>query len=48
MARSAEAEIVYEPTDPDYGGRNYACLGREGNLWHFGSYDPWAEKPTGG
>ena len=41
-AKSAGAEIVSEPTDQDYGGRNDSCLDPEGNLWHFGSYDPWA------
>ncbi len=27
----------------DYGGRNYTCVDPEGNLWNFGSYDPWVE-----
>jgi uncharacterized glyoxalase superfamily protein PhnB len=45
-ARSAGAEIVYEPTDQDYGGRLYSCLDPEGNLWHFGSYDPWPAEPA--
>ncbi|MCO5185240.1 MAG: glyoxalase, partial [Anaerolineae bacterium] len=26
----------------DYGGRGYSCLDREGHVWNFGSYDPWA------
>jgi uncharacterized glyoxalase superfamily protein PhnB len=42
-AKSAGAEIVYKLTDQDYGGRAYSCLDPEGNLWHFGSYDPWAD-----
>ncbi len=46
-ARAAGAEVVYEPTDQDYGGRAYACLDPEGNIWHFGSYDPWAPLPDG-
>ena len=29
--------------DAYYGGRLYFALDPEGNLWHFGSYDPWAE-----
>ena len=44
-AKAAGAEIVYGPTDQDYGGRAYACLDPEGNIWHFGSYDPWAPVP---
>jgi len=42
-ARSAGAEITIEPTEEDYGGRGYTCRDFEGNLWSFGSYDPWAE-----
>ena len=41
-ARAAGAEIVRPPEDQDYGGRYYAALDPEGNIWHFGSYDPWA------
>ena len=40
-ARSAGAEIVFEPVDQDYGGRGFSCLDPEGHLWNFGSYDPW-------
>ena len=36
------ADIVYGPMDQEYGGCAYACLDPEGNIWHFGSYDPWA------
>lgn len=43
-ARAAGAEIVMEPEDQDYGGRNYTCRDPEGNLWNFGSYDPWADE----
>ena len=42
-AKSAGAEIVLEIQDASYGGRLYFALDPEGNLWHFGSYDPWAE-----
>ena len=41
-AKSAGAEIVLEIQDASYGGRLYFALDPEGNLWHFGSYDPWA------
>ena len=42
-AVAAGAEIVMEIEDMDYGGRLYSALDPEGHLWHFGSYDPWAE-----
>ncbi|GJL81636.1 MAG: hypothetical protein DHS20C01_12700 [marine bacterium B5-7] len=35
------AKIVMVPEDQDYGGRLYSCRDPEGNLWNFGSYDPW-------
>ncbi|MDE2640756.1 MAG: VOC family protein, partial [Chloroflexota bacterium] len=41
-ARAAGAEVVMEPADQDYGGRLYAARDPEGQLWNFGSYDPWA------
>lgn len=43
-ARSLEAgaKVVLQPEDQDYGGRAYSCLDPEGNLWNFGSYNPWA------
>lgn len=42
-ARAAGAEIVEEPADQGYGGRLYTARDLEGQLWSFGSYDPWAE-----
>ena len=36
------AQIVLAPEDQAYGGRLYSCHDPEGNLWNFGSYDPWA------
>lgn len=41
-ARADGAEIVTEPYDEPYGGRAYSCRDLEGNVWYFGSYDPWA------
>lgn len=41
-ARAAGAEIVLPLEDKDYGGRGYTCRDLEGNVWSFGSYDPWA------
>jgi uncharacterized glyoxalase superfamily protein PhnB len=42
QARRAGAVILREPTDEDYGGRGYTCRDLEGNVWSFGTYDPWA------
>jgi uncharacterized glyoxalase superfamily protein PhnB len=39
-ARTAGAEIVREPEDQDYGGRDYTARDPEGNVWSFGSYEP--------
>lgn len=41
-AKAAGAEIVYELTDQDYGSRDYSARDLEGNLWSFGTYDPYA------
>ena len=40
-AVSAGARVVMAPEDQEYGGRLYSCRDPEGNLWNFGSYDPW-------
>lgn len=40
-AVAAGAKVVLAPEDQDYGGRLYGCRDFEGNLWNFGSYDPW-------
>ena len=40
-AKNAGADVFYPPQDQDYGGRAYTCLDPEGNMWSFGSYDPW-------
>lgn len=42
-ARSAGAEIIMEPEEQDYGGSNYTCRDLEGNIWSFGSYNPWTD-----
>ena len=41
-AAAAGAEIINPPRDQDYGGRSYEARDPEGNVWSFGSYDPWA------
>jgi uncharacterized glyoxalase superfamily protein PhnB len=43
-ARAAGAEIIMEPRDEDYGGRGYSARDLEGNVWSFGSYDPWSDR----
>jgi uncharacterized glyoxalase superfamily protein PhnB len=43
-ARNAGAVVVDEPHDnPGYPGRGYTALDPEGNVWSFGSYDPWVD-----
>jgi uncharacterized glyoxalase superfamily protein PhnB len=41
-AREAGATIVRELVDEDYGSREYSARDLEGNLWSFGTYDPYA------
>jgi uncharacterized glyoxalase superfamily protein PhnB len=42
-ARLAGAEVIKGPYDnPGYPGRGYDARDPEGNVWSFGSYDPWA------
>ena len=40
-AVAAGARVVMAPEDQHYGGRLYSCRDPEGNLWNFGTYDPW-------
>jgi uncharacterized glyoxalase superfamily protein PhnB len=41
-ARAAGADIVREPDDMEYGSREYSVRDLDGNLWSFGTYDPYA------
>lgn len=41
-AAAAGAEIVEPLEDKEYGGRGYGCRDLEGQVWSFGTYDPWA------
>jgi len=45
-AKAAGAEIVVPLRDTNYGSREYSARDTEGNLWSFGTYDPWAEEST--
>ena len=47
-AVAAGAHVVMAPEDQDHGGRLYSCRDPEGNLWNFGSYDPWESGPEKG
>ena len=42
-AKAAGAEIVRELEDMDYGSREYSARDLGGNLFSFGTYDPYAE-----
>ena len=42
-ARREGAQIVMELTDTEYGSRDYAVRDPEGNLWNFGTYNPFAQ-----
>jgi uncharacterized glyoxalase superfamily protein PhnB len=39
-SKGAGAEVVLEPTDQDYGGRDYTVRDPQGHLWTFGTYRP--------
>jgi uncharacterized glyoxalase superfamily protein PhnB len=39
-ATAADAQVVRELEDMDYGSREYSVRDLEGNLWSFGTYDP--------
>jgi uncharacterized glyoxalase superfamily protein PhnB len=41
-AVAAGAAIVREPVDQPYGSREYSVRDIDGNLWSFGTYDPYA------
>jgi uncharacterized glyoxalase superfamily protein PhnB len=41
-AREAGATVVRELEDMDYGSREYSVRDPEGNLWSFGTYDPYS------
>ena len=43
-AVAAGAQVVVAPHDFAFGGRLYACRDPEGNLWNFGSHDPWEDE----
>jgi uncharacterized glyoxalase superfamily protein PhnB len=40
-AKAAGAEIGRELEDTDYGSREFSARDPEGNVWSFGTYDPF-------
>jgi uncharacterized glyoxalase superfamily protein PhnB len=42
-AKAAGARITMELTDQDYGSREFAAEDPEGNVWSFGTYDPFRD-----
>lgn len=44
-AKAAGAEIVMELRDTDYGARDYSARDPDGNLWCFGTYQPFDDAP---
>ena len=45
-AKDAGANIVSELEEQHYGGSLFSVRDPEGQLWHLGSYNPWAEQGT--
>ena len=39
-AKEAGAKILMEPTDQDYGSRDFSLADPEGHVWAFGTYAP--------
>ena len=40
--KAVGANVVTELTDQHYGGSLFSVRNPEGQLWHLGAYDPWA------
>jgi uncharacterized glyoxalase superfamily protein PhnB len=45
-AKAAEAEIVRELNDTDYGSHEFSVRDPEGHVWSFGTYRPQAFMPA--
>jgi uncharacterized glyoxalase superfamily protein PhnB len=41
-AKAAGAEMIFDLTEMDYGGKSFTCRDPEGHIWSIGEYDPWA------
>jgi uncharacterized glyoxalase superfamily protein PhnB len=44
-AKAAGADIVLDIGDLDQDGRGYSCRDPEGQVWSFGTFDPWQVRP---
>ena len=44
--KAVGASIVYELEEQSYGGSLFSVRDLEGQLWHLGSYDPWADQES--
>ncbi len=42
MAKAAGAEMIFDLSGMDYGGKAFTCRDPEGHIWSIGEYDPWA------
>ncbi len=42
-AKEAGAEVVRALADQPYGSREYSARDLEGNMWSFGTYDPYVD-----
>ncbi len=47
-AKAANATIIREIRDEEYGSRGYMAKDLEGNIWYFGTYRPGAHWDDGG
>ena len=43
-AQAAGAIIEIELKEEDYGGKVFSCRDPQGQLWNFGSYNPWIQE----
>ncbi|GJM08368.1 MAG: hypothetical protein DHS20C11_06440 [Lysobacteraceae bacterium] len=43
-AQAAGAIIEIELKEEDYGGKVFSCRDPQGQLWNFGSYNPWVQE----
>jgi uncharacterized glyoxalase superfamily protein PhnB len=40
-AKAAGAEMIFDLSTTDYGGKAFTCRDPEGHIWNIGEYDPW-------
>jgi uncharacterized glyoxalase superfamily protein PhnB len=42
-AVAAGARVIMPLKDENHGGRGYSCLDPQGQVWNFGTYNPWTD-----